>query len=77
MYFTVVGEISRIEVIAKGHGIRSLPQLRAAFDGSIWRKMKGVVLIELQNGHRRVAEVHWYEAHGIGRKWLKVKQFLD
>jgi hypothetical protein len=77
MYFTVVGEISRIEVIAKGRGIRSLRELRAAFGGSNWRKMKGIALVELQNGHRRLAEIHWYEAHGIGRKWLKIKRLLD
>jgi hypothetical protein len=49
----------------------------AAFGRSNWRKMKGVAIVELQNGHRRHAEIHWYEAHWIGRKWLKIKQFLD
>jgi len=77
MYFTVVSEITNVEVIAKGRGIRSLSRLKAAFGGSNWRKMKGVATVELHNGHRRRAEVHWYEAHGIGRKWLKIKQLLD
>jgi hypothetical protein len=77
MHFTIVGEISQIEAIAKGRGIRSLSRLKAAFGGSNWRKMKGVAIVELQNGHRRRTEIHWYEAHGIGRKWLKIKRFLD
>ena len=77
MYFTIVGEISQIETIAKGRGIRSLPRLRSAFGGSSWRQMKGIATVELENGHRRRAEIHWYEAHGIGRKWLKIKRFID
>jgi len=77
MHFTVVGEIRQVEIIAKGRGIRSLPRLRAAFGGSNWRKMKGVATVELQNGHRRRAEIHWYEAQGIGWKWVKIKRFLD
>ena len=70
-------DISELETIAKGRGIRSLPRLRATFGGSNWRKMKGVAIVELENGVRRRAEIHWYEAHGIGRKWLKIKRFLD
>jgi hypothetical protein len=77
MHFAIIGEISHTEIIAKGRGIRSLPRLRAAFGGSNWRKMKGLAVVELQNGARRRAEIHWYEAHGIGRKWLKIKRFLD
>jgi len=77
MHFTIVGPLAEIEIIAKGRGIRSLPRLRAAFGGSNWRKMKGIGIVELQNGVRRRAEIHWYEAHGIGRKWLKIKRFLD
>jgi len=77
MHFTIAGDISQVETIAKGRGIRSLARLRAAFGGSNWRKMKGVATVELADGHRRRAEIHWYEAHGIGRKWLKIKRFLD
>jgi len=77
MYFTIVGPVSHVETIAKGRGIRSLPRLRAEFGGSNWRKMKGVAIVELEGGQQRLAEIHWYEAHGIGRKWLKVKRFLD
>ena len=77
MHFTIVVEIGDIEIIAKGRGIRSLSRLRAAFGSSIWRKMKGIAIVELEGGQQRLAEIHWYEAHGIGRKWLKVKRFLD
>lgn len=77
MQFTIVSEISRVETIAKGRGIRTLAHLRARYGGSNWRKMKGVAQVELINGHIRRAEVHWYEAHGIGRKGFKIKRFLD
>ena len=77
MYFRIVSEITGIEVIAKGRGIRTLPELRAKYGPGNWRKMKGVAVVELANGHTRRAEVHWYEAHGIGRKGFKVKRFLD
>jgi hypothetical protein len=77
MHFTVVGEIRQIETIAQGRGIRTLSQLRAEYGGRNWRKMKGVALVELFSGNRRLAEIHWYEAHGIGRKKLKIKRFLD
>jgi len=77
MHFTIVGDVRQIETIAQGRGIRTLPELRAEYGGRNWRKMKGVALVELQSGHRRLAEIHWYEAHGIGRKKLKIKRFLD
>jgi len=77
MHFTIAGDIRQIETIATGRGIRTLADLRAEYGGRNWRKMKGVALVELLNGHRRLAEVHWYEAHGIGRKKLKIKRFLD
>jgi hypothetical protein len=57
MYFTIVGDVSQIETIAKGRGIRSLSKLRAAFGGSNWRKMKGIALVELAGGARRHAEI--------------------
>jgi hypothetical protein len=77
MHFTIVSDITQVEIIAKGRGIRSLPRLRADYGGSNWRKMKGIATVELFNGHRRRAEVHWYEAHGIGRKEFKIKGFID
>ena len=77
MHFTIVSEIIDVEIIAKGRGIRTLRQLRTRYGSGAWRKMKGVATVELQNGHRRRAEIHWYEAHGIGRKGYKIKRFLD
>jgi hypothetical protein len=77
MYFTIVSEITNVETIAKGRSIRSLARLRAQHGGSNWRKMKGVALVELANGRTRRAEVHWYEAHGVGKKDFKIKRFLD
>jgi hypothetical protein len=77
MYFTIVGEITDIETIAKGRGIRTLRHLRTRYGPGTWRKMKGVATVELANGQMRQAEIHWYEAHGVGRKGFKIKQFLD
>jgi hypothetical protein len=77
MYFRIIGEITNVEVIAKGRGIRTLAHLRSKYGSGNWRKMKGVAVVELNNGNRRHAEVHWYEAHGIGRKGHKIKRLLD
>jgi hypothetical protein len=77
MYFEIVGEISEMEVIATGRGIRRLKLLRKRYGGRNWRKLKGVALVSLTSGSTRKAEVHWYEAHGVGRKGWKIKRFLD
>ena len=76
MYFTLVGEIHSIEIIAKGRGIRRLSELKARYGNGNWRKLKGIAWVELSKGDRREAEIHWYEAHGIGRKGLKIKRLL-
>ena len=76
MYFEIVGEISEIETIAQGRGVRRLKILRKRSGGKHWRKKKGAV-VRLINGSIRWAEVHWYEAQGIGRKGWKIKRFLD
>ncbi len=77
MYFEVVGGITDIENIAVGNAIRDIDRLREQFGAGRWRKLKGIALVRLADGTLRRAEVHWYEAHGIGRKKLKVKYFLD
>jgi hypothetical protein len=77
MYFRIVSEITNVEVIAKGRGIHTLAQLRTKYGSGNWRKIKGVAVVELSNGNQRRAEVHWYEAHGIGRKGFKIKRLLD
>jgi hypothetical protein len=77
MYFEVVGEITDIETIAVGSGIRDIERLRKRYGLGRWRKLKGIATVRLTNGRLRRAEIHWYEAHGIGKKRLKIKRFLD
>ena len=75
--FEIVGEIGEVETIAVGRSIRGLARLRKAYGPGRWRKMKGVATMRLSNARIRRAEVHWYEAHGIGRKELKRKRYLS
>ena len=77
MYFEIAGEISGIEVMAAGRGVRRLRYLRRRYGGRRWRKLKGFAMVRLANGSVRRAEVHWYEAHGVGRKGWKIKRFAD
>lgn len=77
MHFQIVGEITDIELIAAGRGVRRLKYLRKQYGGQRWRKLKGKATVRLVTGSTRRAEVHWYEAHGIGRQGLKIKRFLD
>ncbi|MBK7145642.1 MAG: hypothetical protein IT478_03910 [Xanthomonadales bacterium] len=73
----ILGEIRDIEIIAQGSGIRELAALRDRYGQGLWRKKKGIAQIEATDGRFGVAEVHWYEAHGIGKVKLKVKRWLD
>ena len=76
--FEVVGEITEVEVIAIGNSIRVLRDLSKRYGKGRWRKLKGIALVRLQpEGHIRRAEIHWFEAHGIGRKRIKIKAYLD
>ena len=77
MNFAVIGAITEIEIIAIGNHIRDLKRLQKLYGSGRWRKLKGRASIRLANGHIRLAELHWYEAHGIGRKELKRKHYLD
>ena len=77
MHFEIIGTIENIETIAVGGRIREIQRLRKQYGSGRWRKLKGVAYIRLTKGNIRRAEVHWYEAHGIGRKKMKIKQFLD
>ncbi len=77
MHFEIVGEIAEVETIATGRGIRRLKFLRKRYGGWRWRKQKGLAAVRLSRGSIRRAEVHWYEAHGVGRKGWKIKRFLD
>ena len=75
--FEIVSEITEIETIAVENSIRDLARLRKHYGQGRWRKLKGVAMIRLRNGRVREAELHWYEAHGIGRKETKRKRYLD
>jgi hypothetical protein len=77
MHFQIIGEIKDIETFATGHKIRELPRLRKFYGRGRWRKRKGNAQIRLNDGSVHFAEVHWYEATGIGRKEFKIKRFLD
>ena len=77
MKFEVLGPIKDIEVIATGSGIRVLSRLRKAYGRGRWRKLKGIATVCLPNGALRKVELHWYEAHGIGKRDLKIKRYLD
>ena len=75
--FELIGEISNVETIATGSAIREIARLRKQFGPGRWRKLKGIAQVRLRNGKIRNAEVHWYEAHGIGKRKMKIKFFLD
>jgi hypothetical protein len=75
--FEVVGPISSVEVIAVGPAIRILPYLRKTYGPGRWRKLKGLATVRLPNGELRKVELHWFEAHGIGKRDLKIKRYLD
>lgn len=78
MDFTIVGEVTNVETIASGRGVRDRARLRRQYGRGRWRKLKGVAAVRLVDGTIRTAEVHWYEAHGIGRREFKLKlPFLD
>jgi hypothetical protein len=77
MYFEIIGEITGVETFAVGSSIRELPRLRKAYGAGRWRKRKGYASVRLANGSFKRAEIHWYEASGIGRKEFKIKRYLD
>lgn len=76
MYFGIIGDIDHIETIAVGGRIRDIMRLVRKYGKGRWRKLKGIASVRLQNGKSVQAEVHWYEAHGIGRKNMKIKRIL-
>jgi hypothetical protein len=76
MHFEVIGEITDVETIAQGKGIRERARLVKIHGRGRWRKRKGTADIKLASGQVVKAELHWYEAHGIGRRELKIKQLL-
>jgi hypothetical protein len=77
MKFELVGPITHVAIIAAGPGIRVRSYLRKAYGHGRWRRMKGTATVRPPNGALRLVEIRWYEAHGIGKKDLKIKRYLD
>ena len=77
MKFEIVGRIANVEVIASGLGVRVRRALRKAYGSGRWRKLKGTATARLPNGALRRVEIHWHEAHGIGRRDVKIKEYLE
>ncbi len=78
MDFEIIGKISDVETIAAGTGVRDRARLRKQYGRAKWRKLKGVAKVRLPSGRIRLAEIHWYEGHGIGRREFMLKlPFLD
>jgi len=80
MYFDIVdivGPITDIETIAAGPAVRQISRLRRQYGRGRWRKLKGIATVRITSGALRRAEIHWYEAHGIGRVRHKIKRFVD
>lgn len=75
--FVVVGAVLEVETIAQGRGIRELARLRRVYGRGRWRKRKGIAKIRFDDGTTCTAELHWYEAHGVGRKELKIKRLIS
>ena len=73
MDFEIISEITNIETIATGVGVRDRKRLRKQYGGARWRKLEGTAYVRLISGKIRLAEIHWYEAHGIGKKEFKLK----
>ena len=76
MDFELLSDISGVQLIAEGRGVRVTAPLRRRYGGRHWRKMKGLATVRLLDGRIREAEIHWYEAHGIGRKRFKIKRLI-
>jgi hypothetical protein len=75
--FELLGELTNIAIITVNLSIRERRRLREQFGGRRWRKLKGIGRVRFPNGELRLAELHWYEAHGIGRRKIKVKRVFD
>ncbi|MBN1890490.1 MAG: hypothetical protein JW850_21025 [Thermoflexales bacterium] len=73
MDFEIIGQITGMETIAIGRGIRGLARLYKQYGKGRWRKLEGIATVRLEDGTIHTAEIHWYEAHGLGRKEFKLK----
>lgn len=77
MHFEILGEIAHPETFAVGSSIREVARLRKLYGKGRWRKRKGIARVRLGDGFVHLAEVHWYEASGIGKKEFKIKRFIE
>ncbi len=77
MQFEVIGDIADVERIAIGKSIRILGLLRKRYGRGRWRKLRGIASVRLLDDTVRIAELHWFEAHGMGRRKIRIKRFLD
>lgn len=77
MIFEIIGRIRDVETFAIGTSIREITRLQKRFGAGRWRKRKGFATVRLSDGTIHEVELHWYEAHGIGKKEIKIKHFLD
>ena len=76
MNFEIIGEITSVETFATGRGIRELSRLNRVYGRGRWRKRKGIGTVRLPDGSEWLAEIHWYESTGIGKKEFKIKRFI-
>lgn len=77
MHFDIVGKVLGVRTFAQGSGIRELDRLTKHYGKGRWRKRKGTATVRLSDGEIRKAEVHWYEATGIGKREFKIKRYVD
>ena len=77
MFLEICGDLTDVETFATGKSIRELRRLRKIYGKGRWRKRKGFADVRLPNGRVRKAELHWYEATGVGKKEFKIKRFVD
>ena len=75
--FEIISEITEIDTIAVDNEIDEVKRLRKQYGQGRWRKLKGVAMIRLRSGRIRKAELHWYEAHGVGKREIKRKRYLE
>ena len=75
--FQIIGSVEGVQIIAVKHSIRDLKFLERMYGKGRWRKLKGIAKVQLENGRIRLAEIHWYEAHDIGKRQMKIKMYLD
>ena len=77
MHFQILGEVTHVETFATGSGIREIARLRRLYGKGRWRKRKGIARIRLDDGSLHLAEIHWYEATGIGKREFKIKRLIE